>query len=164
LIASEKVHDAKRPIFCNTAVNVLSPVRQTMEESAKFVSEVSSGKDLYQVSGIVTENWGHRAVGNEDDEDYEDDGPLRDRFSDVHNITITSSNETNTTSPPINLFFYDDWAEKSTSICMGDSVTITGSKELVFDNRYYEDNDGEHPSCLAFRTEEQSITSPTFEV
>jgi hypothetical protein len=135
-----------------------------MEESAKIVSEVSSGKDLYQVSGIVTANWDHRAVQNDDDEDYEDDGPLRDRFSDVHNITINSSNETNTTSSSINLFFYDDWAEKSASICMGDSVTITGSKELVFDNRYYEDNEGEHPSCLAFRTEEQSITSPTFEV
>ena len=140
-----------------------------MEESAKNVSEVSPGRDLYQVSGTVSHTWSHRSIEDSqceeigDFQEYEDDGPLSSSFKNVHNITIISS-ETNGISSSINIFFYDDWAKKSDSICRGDSVTVTGLKGLVFKNRHYESADDEHSCCLAFRTEKQPIISPTFEV
>ena len=140
-----------------------------MEESAKVVSEVSIGRELCQVSGIVTYTWSHRSIEDGqfmeigDGQEYEDDGPLSSRFEGVHNITI-SSGETSGIKSCINVFFYDSWAEKSDSICSGDFVTITGFKDLVFENRHYESADNEHRCCLAFRTEREPITSPIFEV
>ena len=136
-----------------------------MQPPAKSISSVCIGRDLDSVKGTVSDIWSYRSIepSNEDadeNEVFEDDGPLFTAYSRVFNVTIAMSNTLST----INVFFYDKWADECKHLLKGEDVTISGSHTLVLENSRYGTSAGEHACCIAVRKDPQCQSSPNIEV
>ena len=123
--------------------------------SAKTLFEIAIDKTLEGFHGTVVEYWSRRSIETDDTQEdrgvFEDDGPLAAQFSRVFNVILRCARRPPSTDKLINLFFYDDWADKCGFLTQGDHIVITGLSSIVLDDLSALDDQSKYNCCLAIR-------------